>query len=266
MNNLIILFCIIALIIFILQNIVIRNMIINEYKVTENKRMLAMGGINNQHYIPFSKHYNMFQLLKVLTKILDDNNIDYSLSCGTLLGYYRHNNGFIPWDDDIDILIIEKDLNKLKKVMNEFILNSETKYYFDLMYNFKSYIFSTSPINMKVYNSLFIDIYIYNNNDNVSIYKCSNIAALNEYYTDKELFPLKDGSFKLYLPDGKIYEEIPVKLPNNPFPSLKRLYNNWENKQPCAPHSIYNRFIFNNYISMPTKDQITSTYRSFFKK
>lgn len=49
-------------------------------------------------------------ILKDVKKLCDDNNILYFLIEGTLLGAVRH-QGFIPWDDDIDIGIPNDQLD-----------------------------------------------------------------------------------------------------------------------------------------------------------
>ena len=58
------------------------------------------------------------EMLKVLDQLCRQHNIQYWLIGGTLLGAVRH-NGFIPWDDDIDVSIKWSDIPKFRKVMLE---------------------------------------------------------------------------------------------------------------------------------------------------
>ena len=52
---------------------------------------------------------------KLFKKICDDNNLRYYMIGGTLIGVVRH-NGFIPWDDDIDIGLPRPDYNKFLEI------------------------------------------------------------------------------------------------------------------------------------------------------
>ena len=58
-------------------------------------------------------------LLFKFDEVCRRHNLKYSLAFGSLLGAIRH-NGFIPWDDDIDVVMPRADYEKLKEFKTEF--------------------------------------------------------------------------------------------------------------------------------------------------
>lgn len=72
----------------------------------------------------------LLALLKELDRICRELNIPYYLFAGTLLGAVRH-RGFIPWDDDLDVIMMREDyevfLRKAHKVLDRkrFFLQGE---------------------------------------------------------------------------------------------------------------------------------------------
>lgn len=58
----------------------------------------------------------LLRMLQVVEQICREHDIRWWLSSGTLLGAARH-KGFIPWDDDMDIVLLKEDYKKLEKIL-----------------------------------------------------------------------------------------------------------------------------------------------------
>ncbi|MCI7135723.1 MAG: LicD family protein [Candidatus Limivicinus sp.] len=58
------------------------------------------------------------EILDVIHKVCTENGLRYSLAYGTLIGAVRH-KGFIPWDDDIDLMMPREDYEKLLAIWDQ---------------------------------------------------------------------------------------------------------------------------------------------------
>lgn len=74
-------------------------------------------------------------LLAEFDRVCKKNNLKYFIDGGTLLGAIRH-GGFIPWDDDVDVVMLREDYDRLVKIAaKEF----EAPYFFQSAYSDKGY-------------------------------------------------------------------------------------------------------------------------------
>lgn len=109
-----------------------------------------------------------FKVLKYFRDICEKNNFRYWLSYGTLIGAIRH-NGFIPWDDDIDVQMPREDYERF---INYCINNKELILPYELHHykTNKKYIYPIARLsnsnflidyaNTKSYGlGIFIDVY-----------------------------------------------------------------------------------------------------------
>ena len=108
------------------------------------------------------------EILIFFREICTKYNLKYFITAGTLLGAVRH-KGFIPWDDDIDVVMPRKDYSKFAKIMRKnlyrdfFYQDSKT----DKMYPFgfaklrsnSCYVYEHVLRNVPIYNGCYIDIF-----------------------------------------------------------------------------------------------------------
>lgn len=128
-------------------------------------------------------HTRTLEMLKEITNIFHANNIQYMICGGTLLGAVTTQK-FIPWDDDVDICVLEEDYDRMIEVLSAQLpkcmklqwYNTENKYFH-----------GWAKVRDK-YSHVYPDIKSYENNGVwVDIYKCSLVDRKNvEYLIVKE--------------------------------------------------------------------------------
>lgn len=152
--------------------------------------------------------------LKILThisEICESEKVNYWLDGGSLLGAVRH-NGFIPWDDDIDIVMPRADFQRFikaakEKLSHELELELTTESALDKCYSVpckvrhkKSRIIKTHPDSKDdLGKGIFIDIIVldyYHDNNLKNIFR----LTIKKLY--RSLIKIKDadesGTFKIY--------------------------------------------------------------------
>ena len=60
-------------------------------------------------------HAELLEQLRDITAVCNRHGIRYNMMCGSLLGTVRH-KGFIPWDDDVDLLITREEFTKFREI------------------------------------------------------------------------------------------------------------------------------------------------------
>ena len=79
--------------------------------------------------LKFTKNFiinNLYFLLKKLSDICKENDIKLVIAHGTLIGHY-FNKKVLPWDDDIDVVLVGESIQKFiklntKKLSNQYFL------------------------------------------------------------------------------------------------------------------------------------------------
>lgn len=164
-------------------------------------------------------------LLKKTIEILDELNIKHFLISGTLLGYTRHND-FIPWDDDMDLLVEETIIDKVEELTNK---HKDTIVVLSKASNMIRFCFKDSGIEVPgeangwkdkiltengVFKWPFIDLFTYKSiNDKIYFFKKTWDAdkffpADAKKFVGLDVFVPKDPDYFLKLNYGKNYMNV----------------------------------------------------------
>ena len=176
-----------------------KNSIRCEYDIRNRNYKYTLLGDNT----PICCLTHLYEITRDITIVLNKEDIDYFIMYGTLLGQVRHNQTFIPWDTDVDIVVMKKDRLKVEE-----LLSSELSSSYDIVKSEK-----IMKINYSKSNQLHADIYFWEEQDDILI------DTLNDYWIKNrvqksDVFPLK--SSKLY--------NLDVEVPKNKEQVLKDTY------------------------------------------
>lgn len=114
-------------------------------------------------------HSILLEMLDDIKRVCDMHDIKWGISGGCALGAIRH-KGFIPWDDDVDIVFPRQEFEKFRKVypkekksQYEFLCPGDEKYYIHLPRIFDTNTTAELIQRLERGKGLFIDIFILEN-------------------------------------------------------------------------------------------------------
>ncbi len=112
------------------------------------------------------------EILLEFDKLCKKHDIHYQLFSGTLIGAIRH-NGFIPWDDDIDVCMLREEYDRFLAVSakeldgNYFLQNYHTDKKFQSQYSKirknKTRYVENLVQDVEMHQGIFIDVFPYDN-------------------------------------------------------------------------------------------------------
>jgi LicD family len=152
-------------------------------------------------------------ILKILSELSQELDIDLILDSGSLLGHIRHGQ-IMAWDDDADLAMekshFEKLLNNLQKVH---VLEHCSCLWSasDCLYH-KFWLAEGEPIDNHKYRFPFVDVWVFTREDGHLLFRDGRV------FPEKYFYPLKEVEF----------EYAKFKIPKNAVKCLNAQYSGWK--------------------------------------
>ena len=215
--------------------------------------------------------------LNILIKVdqfCREKNLRYSLGGGTLLGAVRH-KGFIPWDDDIDIMMPRPDYDKFVHSFNgydedltceAYELNKNFMQLFAKVYNNKTFLKEVSLQNPL---GIFIDVFpidgfannkeaVYNHVKTITfLRKLIQIKNLDNRLRWKRIIA---KSLLFFVPTPLLQKKIQSQIQKYSFEK-----SNYAGAT-CGRYGVkecYPRHIFENYTTLPFEDKTFNVIKDY---
>lgn len=155
-------------------------------------------------------------------RICRNHKLNYSLDGGTLLGAVRH-KGFIPWDDDIDVIMLRKDYEKFFLICkNEldserfFLQEHRTDPYYNVGYpriRRNSTIYRRAGHeHMKYHGGVFIDLFVL---DNVPNNRILRVIHRGLCFCIRKILWAETGKYLALIPLARFWYSIISIIPKN---------------------------------------------------
>ena len=198
----------------------------DQYWEGANKARPATGGVRQEQEA-------LLDLLIKLTQLLDQNNTPYWLDYGTQLGAVRH-KGFIPWDDDLDLDLLDSDRQKIKDLFKNNLEDEYTIYdsgEHDKFLKFGKYYGE---------NRVSIDLFTYRDNDGQLNGKFfPDTIVYNKPFPKEAIFPLRKIPFERH--DLIVPQKFDLYLRKNygEYMSLPKNSHYWPHEKWNSHYDFY---------------------------